>query len=194
MKLESSIQFFHTYTNAINIIINNKDSIYHLQPNTLSNQKELLPNIYEIQVLNIDSNEILYVGKLPILNNQELIIFILPYQCISVMKNTLITKDEASLRFLNLSNKYTNLHLSVTNGDNLFEDITFKQISEPLAIFPMSLFLEIRNSLKIIKKLTSIQFKANCAYIIVILNDTLDVHILDYTNNETSHKNNFWIQ
>lgn len=175
----TSIQVFNSYSETIHIHIDKQLHTLTVPPKSLSSSLKLESNIYHLQINN-NTDKIYYEGKLLLLENQQLLIFPLPSnQCISVLKNTIVPENESTIQFLNLSQSTYPLHLSVTVGDNLFENISYKQISEPLAIFPMIIDLEIRETEKIIKSTN--HFKPNHSYIIVLSNEYV-IYTLDLIN------------
>lgn len=176
----SSIQCFHHFTTEVDIYINNQIILFKLIPDIITDPIEIHSGINNIIIREYGSNKLLYGGKFLLQEHQQ--IFLIPFinnKCISVLKNQEVPDNEAVLQFINLSNTYPSLHLSVTKGDNLFENIGDMQVSEKLNIFPMIIDLEIRNDLKIIKNIPKVHFQPNNSYII-LFNQHMNIYILKY--------------
>lgn len=175
----STFQLFHFLHTDVTILIDKQTVVNTLNSKILSNTIELNEGIHDLQIRNYQSNELIYSGKFPIFKHQQIIVFLLTNkQCISILKSKILHSDESVLRFFNLLNSPTNLHLSVTKGDHLIENISFGQLSEPLQIFPMTIDLEVRIANNVIKKIPKVVFKPNCSYIILIDN-TKEINILE---------------
>lgn len=178
MKINSSIQIFHTNKSNIDLHINEKLFLSNIPSSQLSIPLQLPANIHEIKTVTHLTNDIFFKGKLLLLNNQKLLLFLVSSeQCISILNHDFIPDGELMVRFLNLSSHQ--LHLAVSDGDLLFKNISNLQVSEVLLLTPMIIDLEIRISKKVIKQLPKIQFKPNKSYLIVITTNRLDFLILE---------------
>lgn len=180
MNSTNSIQIFHQYLEVIVIYVDNQLTVAKLISNHLSESYVISPGIHNIQIKECSTNKLLYESKFILLEHQQIILFPLPNnECIAVLKNQEIPKNESVIQFFNLSNNFQSLHLFVTKGDSLFENIVSKEISEKLSIYTMIIDLEIRSKQIVIKKLPKVHFQPNYSYIILVDNFA-DVHVLEF--------------
>lgn len=182
MSVTCKIQIYNSTTIDLLIKLNNHIIIPNLTLSSISTSFDITPGIHSIQFENQHSHEILFIKKLVIVANQEIVIFPLQnHQCISILKPELPPYNEVNLQFLNLIHTPINYFLSLTNGDHLFEDISFKQISNPLTVFPMTINLEIRDTHRILRKLPKMNLKPNHSYLIIVSQKSFEIDILNWS-------------
>lgn len=100
------------------------------------------------------------------------------YQLLEYIDDNKIQSPITNIRVINLSPFYKNIDVSIKNGNTLFSTIGFKEATPYLTLTPMTVDLEIKDSLtkETIREITNTTFKPNLHYSIVLLNHSVIIY------------------
>ena len=96
-------------------------------------------------------------------------ITLLPY-----IDNTFLPNNESKARFVHLTSELPALDLAVKDGDVVFGDISYSELSDYLSLSPMTVDLEVRLSgtKNVILSLPNLKFEPNKIYHIILTGTT----------------------
>ncbi|WP_400241828.1 DUF4397 domain-containing protein [Niallia sp. JL1B1071] len=89
-----------------------------------------------------------------------------------------VPPNETKLRFVQLADNLPTIDIAVQKGDVIFPSINYKRVTSYLGLYPMSVFLEARNSetKEVITIFPSMRLEADKAYTAFIVKATEDIN------------------
>lgn len=92
-----------------------------------------------------------------------------------------VPRGETKIRFIHLSHDTPALDIAVKNRDVIFSNIGFRQHTNYLGLFPMTVNLEARiaGSVNIVLSMPQVQLEPNIAYTILIVGSSVNEHGLE---------------
>lgn len=173
----SQLQFLNAApeTELIDIYVNNRPVVQRLAFGKLSKTLAVPYGNYYIDIYpSGDSTTSIFSKKITIKSGNYLIgatgmnkkLQLLPYDL-----QVKTAKNEASVRFLHLSPDAPAIDVTVPHGDIVFPDLSYKELSEPLAITPMTLnfILKVAGSKNHIFSLPKFKTNPQKSYTIILI-------------------------
>jgi hypothetical protein len=172
----SKVRFLHTSFDSpnIDIYINSERIIRDLPFNQASNILDLKPGKYYIDIYPAGNMVDSVVNKkITVEAGQSYTLTTLDsvkkMRLLSFINQPLVPFNEAKVRFIHLSPNLQSVDIAVKNRDVVFPNVSYKQATNYLGLYPMTVDLEVREagSRNVILPMPKLQFKPNETYTIV---------------------------
>ncbi|MES1045181.1 DUF4397 domain-containing protein [Heyndrickxia oleronia] len=179
------IRFLHATQSlkGVDVYLNGKKILYNFSFKEISQYITLPVGIYLIEIYPQGSTSTPIIRKevklkennhytLPLISKDK------TYQLLEYIDDNKIQSPITNIRVINLSPFYKNIDVSIKNGNTLFSTIGFKEATPYLTLTPMTVDLEIKDSLtkETIREITNTTFKPNLHYSIVLLNHSVIIY------------------
>ncbi|PEB51045.1 hypothetical protein CON65_10095 [Bacillus pseudomycoides] len=175
--LPSHIRIFHasSHTPPIDILVNGQRVIKNISFKQLSPYFSLAQGQYRIDIVPVDNETPIFSALVPMMGNHSYTLAVLGnnshIQLQPMLDNTHLPSGQAKIRFAHLSPDTPVVNVSLKDGDHLFENVLFKQITDYLQVSPGTADIEISlaDTKKILVTIPKVKVEPNTIYTISLV-------------------------
>ncbi|HHT7190094.1 TPA: DUF4397 domain-containing protein [Bacillus cereus] len=147
--LPSHIRIFHSApsTPAVDILVNGQKVIKNISFKQFSPYLSLIQGKYRVDIVPVGSDTPLFSAFVPIIGNHAYTLAAINsdnhLQLQPILDNTHLPSGQSKIRFAHLSADTPVVNVDLKDGDHLFENVLFKQITDFLQVSPGTADIEI---------------------------------------------------
>ncbi|KFM99847.1 DUF4397 domain-containing protein [Bacillus clarus] len=147
--LPSHMRIFHAspQTPPVDIIVNGQKVIKNISFKQISPYLSLTQGQYRVDIVPVGNETPLFSALVPLMGNHAYTLAAIGsdnhIQLQPILDNTHLPSGQAKIRFAHLSSDTPVINVSLKDGDHLFENVLFKQITEYLQVSPGTADIEI---------------------------------------------------
>ncbi|QWH17560.1 DUF4397 domain-containing protein [Bacillus mycoides] len=172
--LPSHMRIFHTapHTPAVDIIINGQKVIKNISFKQFSPYLSLVQGKYRIDIVPVGSETPIFSALVPIMGNHAYTLAVVNsdnhLQLQPILDNTHLPSGQAKIRFAHFSPDTPVVNVNLKDGDHLFENVLFKQITDFLQVSPGTADIEVSlaDTKKVLLTIPKFNVKPNTIYTI----------------------------
>ncbi|MDP4171687.1 MAG: DUF4397 domain-containing protein [Bacillota bacterium] len=172
----STIRLIHAAPQAANVdvYVNENKIVKNFSFKQISSYFTLPPGKYQIDVYpEGNMTEAVISKKIEAVDGKSYTLAVIEgekhLRLISYLNEAMVPHNETKIRFIHLSPDAPAVDIAVPNGDVVFENVSYKQATNYLALTPMTIDLEARvtSTKQIALSLPKLKFRPNVAYSII---------------------------
>ncbi|EJQ93851.1 hypothetical protein IGW_02564 [Bacillus cereus ISP3191] len=175
--LPSHIRFFHSAANtpAVDILVNGQKVIKNISFKQFSPYLTLVQGKYRIDIVPVENETPIFSALVPIMGNHTYTFATINndnhLQLQPMLDNTHLPAGQAKIRFAHFSPDTPVVNVSLKDGDHLFENVLFKQITDFLEVSPGTADIEVSlaDNQSILLTIPDFKVEPNIIYTISIL-------------------------
>ncbi|KEK24051.1 DUF4397 domain-containing protein [Bacillus gaemokensis] len=175
--LPSYMRIFHVSPNtpAIDILVNGQKVIKNISFKQFSPYLSLTQGQYRIDIVPVGNEKPIFSALVPMMGNHSYTLATIGnemhIQLQPILDNTHLPAGQAKIRFAHFSPDTPVVNVSLKDGDHLFENVLFKQITDYLQVSPGTADIEISlaDTKKNLVTIPKVKVEANTIYTIAIL-------------------------
>ncbi|EOW9527050.1 DUF4397 domain-containing protein [Bacillus cytotoxicus] len=178
--LPSYMRIFHASPHAapVDILINGQKVIKNITFQQFSPYFSFMQGQYRLDIVPLDNETPIFSALIPMLGNHSYTLAILdkdPHiQLLPMLDNTHLPSGQAKIRFAHFSPDTSVVNVSLKNGDHLFENVLFKQVTDYLQVSPGTADIEISlvDTKKKLVTIPNVKIEPNTIYTISLVGYT----------------------
>ncbi|QWI10964.1 DUF4397 domain-containing protein [Bacillus mycoides] len=175
--LPSHMRIFHTapHTPAVDIIINGQKVIKNISFKQFSPYLSLVQGKYRIDIVPVGNETPIFSALVPIMGNHTYTLAAVNsdnhLQLQPILDNTHLPSGQAKIRFAHFSPDTPVVNVNLKDGDHLFENVLFKQITDFLQVSPGTADIEVSlaDTKKVLLTIPKFNVEPNTIYTISIV-------------------------